>query len=101
MVFAGAVEAGLHFESLETGVAERAPLGVDGELDDADFEPVGGGYVVVVLGVVFPGEEGETGGVAEVDCGAVDLFCLGPIWSGIGILPKEAENALTGWPVRT
>jgi hypothetical protein len=74
LVFAGAVEAGLDFERLETGIAEEAPLGVDEALDDADFEAVGGGQGVVVLGDhvlilggVFAGEEGDAGGVAEVD----------------------------------
>jgi hypothetical protein len=38
----GGVEAGLHFERLETGIAEQALLGVDEALDDADFEAVGG-----------------------------------------------------------
>ena len=41
--FAGGVEAGFHFERLETGIAEQAPLGVDDALYDADFEAIGGG----------------------------------------------------------
>ena len=45
LVFVGGGEAGLHFERLETGIAEQAPLGVDEALDDADFEAVGGGKV--------------------------------------------------------
>ena len=74
MLCACAVEAGLHFERKQVGVAEQAPLGVDAALDDAACDAVGGGEGakghgdhVLILAGGFAGEEGETGGVAEVD----------------------------------
>ena len=50
LLCAGAVEAGLHFERKQVGVAEQAPLGVDEAQDDSGFDAVGGGNGAMVLG---------------------------------------------------
>jgi hypothetical protein len=50
LLCACAVEAGLHFERKQVGVAEQAPLGVDEAQDDSGFDAVGGGNGAMVLG---------------------------------------------------
>lgn len=88
-------EARFHFEGLQPGVAQEAPLGVDDALDDGDFGAAVGCDGAIVFGDhsavlirVVAGEDGHPWGTAEVDddgAGAVfEAVETGGCFPGIG-----------------